>query len=97
MAKMSIEMYRGVLTNARKLIAKYTNYINGTTENGLIIPVIFHEEVLDAIETINRRIGELNLVIQTLNGSEGKYSDALQELQQIEVQLRAIEKDLLKN
>lgn len=99
MAKMSIEMYRGVLPTAKKLIVKYKNYLNGTTENGLIIPITFHEEIIEAMIKINQNIAELNLIIQTLppNGSREKYLDVLHELKLIDAQLRDIEKAFWKN
>jgi hypothetical protein len=96
MAKMSIELYRGVLKRARQLLAEHQNFTNGTTENGLKLPMMFYDDIQKQRSEINRHIGELDAVIKTLpKDSSEEYRNVLQELMQVDIQLKEMERSFL--
>lgn len=96
MAKMSIDLYRGISKKARILLGEYQNFINGTTTNGMTLPMMFFEEIQAERSEINRHIGALTMVIKTLpNDSSDEYRNVLQELVQVDIQLKEIEKSFL--
>ena len=96
MAKMSIDMYRGLLRNAKQLIVKHQHFINGTTVDNLNLPMLFYEDIQADISEINQYIGELDIAIKTLPvDSSEKYRKVSQELKQIDIRLKEIEKSFI--
>lgn len=77
--------FRGVLSNATKLIEEANFYITGKNTQGLTVPVLLKNDLAKCYESCSNAIAELELYINGLNSDSNRlheYTCVKNELKQ---------------
>lgn len=95
MAYMSPDMYRRVLADAKTLINRAEDCLNGQTTDGLIAPMIFEDDK-DALEEVISKCENMEdrLLVAIRGLSQGsppknKYQIALEEIRSVKEKLQS--------
>lgn len=87
--------YVGVIKRGKELVKKVKGAMGKPDEDGFIVPIIFIKELNDFRDLVNRKIGNLDPVIDNTKNN-GEYITLQNELIEIGEDIKVLQEELSK-